>query len=296
MKGLFKKTVILLLLAAAIYIPFFTLRMVSPDEIGVVEERESGRVASVYIGRVNFVWQGALFWLYRTYEVPTTGSVSFTAMIPVPPLQDLKSGHYAVQIPLRASYVIQRESFSDREYLSDYGDTLEEHIASVIKGVLAKELDQYFRPAYRPPLLETGIDPVIGEAETRAAGELKDAGIRLSGLKRAGSPVIPDLQVYNEGLRFLADVRTLEHKNAMELIQLKMDLERGKLSDEEYYKKLYRMSRIIKQNPDIIKYIYIDKITGNGKVNLPNVMKDFPGGEGKEWPRSAVGDVDNLRP
>jgi hypothetical protein len=295
MKGLFKKLVILLVLVAAIYIPFLTVKVISPDEIGVVEDMQSGRVVSTYTGRVNFVWQGALFWLYRTCELSTSGSISFTAKLSIPPLQNLESGHYSVWIPLRAAYVIERDSFTGREYLRDYGDALDEHVASVVKGVLAKELDQYFRPVYRPPLLETNIERLIGDAETKAGAELKEMGIALTGLKRAGSVVIPDLEVYGEGLRFLADMRALEHKNAMELIQLKIDLDRGKLSDEEYFKKLNRMSKIIKQNPEIIKYIYIDKITGNGKVNLPNVMKDFPGGEGKERPRSAEGDIDNLR-
>ncbi len=295
MKFLTKLIVFLLIMGATLHIALFSVKFTAPNQIGVVEEIESGKVVGSYTGKISFVWQGALLPLYRTYEISTVRSQNITADATIPPLQDLKSGFYSVKIPIRVAYTLTRDGLFDRDLLGEYGERLDHQVAAVVKGAIAGELDSYLRPLYFPQAVEMRIGDIVESASKKAGEELGEIGIKAVRITRNGPAVIPTTVTYNEGIGFLAAMRAMEHDDAMKLIRLKNELDRGRLADAEYVKKLTALSKVLRQNPDIIRYIYIDKISANAKVILPNELYDILVGNLKNRPRHAEGDIDNLR-
>lgn len=295
MKGLFKKLFILLVLAAAVYVPLFSIQLLDEGELLAVENRETGRVIAVYNNKMNFVPWGTLFWEYRLCRFSDSRSLDFTVVIPIPPLQAMKSDHYSVKIPLRLNYRIDIAKLFDQDYCAEYGEKLDNYVKKQTDARLATELNQYLRPLYQPAKIESTINEIIGTVFQTCKEESAEQGIGIISFTKGGVPHVPDQAQFAEGLQFLAEIRQLEHKNAMAVMKLKNELALARFSDEDYYKKLGAISRLLKKNPDLIKYIYIDKLLGNVKVIIPSDLKDVVGNIGKGNFTSPDGDIDNLR-
>ena len=78
---------------------------------------------------------------------------------------------------------------------------------------------------------------------------------------------------------------------------MKKQLLKEKSEFELYLEKLTKVSSIIKDNPQILKYIYIDKMGDNIKVIISSDKTGIPGflGESNDINPGVKGDVDNLR-
>jgi hypothetical protein len=93
-------------------------------------------------------------------------------------------------------------------------------------------------------------------------------------------------------------MRDLDFSNRKQEILLSKKLIKERYENELYYEKLLKVSSMIKDNPEILKFIYIDKlgddikvIISSDKIGLPAMFSDTinnakPG---------VKGDVDNLR-
>ena len=96
-----------------------------------------------------------------------------------------------------------------------------------------------------------------------------------------GTAVLPNQQVYNEGIAHAADLRKMDKTIEKELIDVRSAMERDRIKNEQFYGKLKEISKIISANPDILKYIYIDKMAGNVNVILSSDNSGVPAHAGE---------------
>ena len=81
-------------------------------------------------------------------------------------------------------------------------------------------------------------------------------------------------------------------------MHLRNSLEKDKIASEAYYEKLSRIGNMIKDNPEILKYIYIDKLAGNIKVIISSEKNAMPVifGQDQDVKDSDLKkEIDNLR-
>jgi len=291
------KFLILLILCGSGYIALFSVHRVSSDnEIGIVEDRTNKRVARTFSKPYNFIWEGAFPNWYSVYMIPCKKTANIIIRIPIPQLEDLKGDGYTMIIPLSVDYAIDGKKFYDFEYLADGAKGLNELLAERIKGYLMKELKNYFYPVFRREALNAEMEAIIKKVYDKAALQCRDTGLELSKLDLRGTASIPDYNVFNEGQAYIALIRKNENENEIELKKLKYRLERDKIEYQEFYSRLNKISEIVKKNPDMLKYIYIEKMAEKGRI-IPSAedfgnLKIF---NDKDRPKLKKGDIDNLR-
>jgi hypothetical protein len=108
----------------------------------------------------------------------------------------------------------------------------------------------------------------------------------------------PDTKLYQEALLKNREMRELDFSNKKQEILMKRQLLKEKSEFEFYFEKLSKVSTIIRDNPQILKYIYIDKMGDNIKVIISSDKTGIPAvfGETSDNSNPGVkGDVDNLR-
>jgi len=93
-------------------------------------------------------------------------------------------------------------------------------------------------------------------------------------------------------------MRDLDFSNKKQEILLSKKLIKDKHENELYFEKLLRVSSILKDNPEILKFIYIDKMGDDIKVIISSDKTGLPAmfNESSDGTKPGVkGDVDNLR-
>ncbi len=259
-----------------LYIFLFSYIRLNSSEIGVIEDRLNDTVAGVFYNDRNFIWQGSLPWLYSVFKVPAVQSSVCNLSFTIPSLHGLNNDLYVIKVPVKASYRIQSDRFTQHQLFRDSSSGLKKYVELQISVAIARNLDFYCSPAYNPQALIANRETLVKGCKEPLALELKSDGIELISLEQAGSLVIPDQRMYDEGLTFLAEMRRLDIDENKELKRKKFSLERKKLEDAQLYTKLKELSIIIKRNPDVLKYIYIDKMSSSVKVILPSDSAGIP--------------------
>jgi hypothetical protein len=107
----------------------------------------------------------------------------------------------------------------------------------------------------------------------------------------------PDNKLVAEAIQKTKEIRDINFNIKKQEILLKREALKERGDFEFYYEKLLKISSLIKDNPNILKYIYIDKLGGNIKVIISSDKTGLPSmfGDLSESNSSVKGDIDNLR-
>ena len=258
-----------------IYLFVFCFYRLSDDRIGVVKNSASGEVILIFNDRFNFIWQGALPWVYNLNIADTSTTVLINANVAIPSLSILKDDLYSLKIPFSISYRIDRLNPPDKSFFSSK-DAIDSYVKSFVESICGSVLVNYLEPVYN----RNGI--LKNESELNAmiisgiVEKLKGAGIICDKLEIISRGYYPDEELYREGLARCRELRDLDFINMKQQISVKNGLLKDRSQYELYYEKLFRISALIKDNPEILKYIYIYKMGDDIKVIISSDKTEPP--------------------
>jgi hypothetical protein len=300
MKKFLQKTIAVILVAGIAYILFFSVEKIEPGRICVVKDLRSKtiiRVVRPVAGGFAFAWQGALPWWFLVSDMPAQRAAAIKIKIAFPELSFLKGDYYHLWVPLKVAYRINGDTFSDSSKLGNNGRDLDDQVGRFFQDELQREMAPYLAPAYQREVLAAQIESILAKAQKGLEPQCKTLGVEIKSAAVSGNLLLPDKALYNEGLAHAADLRKMERAREMDLIGVRGALERERLKNEQLFADLMKISKIISANPDILKYIYIDKLGGNVNVILssdssgvPRMLENSPK-PAKGKPR----EIDNLR-
>ncbi|HON77091.1 MAG TPA: hypothetical protein PK544_01250 [Spirochaetota bacterium] len=294
-----KKVFLIILLVAIAYTGFTSIIIVPEKSVTIVSLEHTGEVVQVCGPGVNYVMKGVLFWKICSVTFPLHNRQHIEAVIPIYPLQTLDSTYYSIIVPVSVSYTIDLvNAYITKDSVVNQKSIFLNAISNIVKNTFAGSFETYMRTGYRRNELErdfTRIFSIVFESVKKQCG---DAGIVLNDFTLSGMPVFPDERTYNSGLQYLAELRAIEKETKKELIILQGKLKKEQIKNKQLLSKLRAISTLVKDNPDLLRFLYIDKMSGNVKVIISPDKSGFPFGLGFDSVRSKKsprGEIDNLR-
>jgi hypothetical protein len=289
---------IICFLAAAGYLFYACVLRMGPEEFAVKEDRQTGEYSLLHSGWA-FEWHGIYPGRVRVMRFPKRSAESTVIGLPMPALEELKSDRYAIKIPVSFAFFVDSRALSMApERLASQKNAIAAFAGQALGGYLAKEASAYLEPVYDRNGLSRAQNDIVKKAGEKWIAFLGRAGINVTSFEISGGISLPDERLYYEGIAFLRELRELERSEKKELVALKGSLEREKLRRQEFMDKLSETSKLLKTNPDLLKYIYIDKLAGNVKVIIAPDKSGMPFGLNLAEPAGKPGqreEVDNLK-
>lgn len=295
-----KKLLVVIVILGVAYTLFASIHKIENDRMMVVEDiksRQIVRTSRPVFRDFVFVWQGALPCSYSLFEIPLRRSVSCSVKIAIPGLTGLTEDYYFIQVPLRVVYRIDGKGFSDNTLLRENCRNLDAAVVKLFEDAIGNEFGKYTALVYQRDALAAQIVPLMNKIKRDLQPEFKGMGLALVSAGVPGSVLLPEFATYTEGLQHAAELRKLDKAMQKDLIEMRGTVEREKIKNEQFYSRLLEISRIIGKNPDMLQYIYIDKMAGNVKVILSSDNTGLPGflENVKKQKKGKPRDVDNLR-
>ena len=290
-KLLLKTSVFLLI----IYCFIFSFYRLEADEYGLIKDHDN-RIITGFKNRYNFIWQGSLPWKYKIEKVGLKNSSLFNVTIQIPSLSSLTDDIYFIRIPLNVSYRINRDNLPDISYLSDKIQ-MDKYISDIASGICTTMFMDYIEPQYTRERFIVEQKRLNDDIAAEINIKLASLGIVAEKLEFILPGYYPDTKLYQEALVRNREMRDLDFSSKKQEIMMKKQLLKEKSEFEFYFEKLSKVSALIKDNPQILKYIYIDKMGDNIKVIISSDKTGIPGflGESNDNNPGIKGDVDNLR-
>ncbi len=297
MKKFFIFFLFLIIIALSGYLYLFAVKTPGEGRVGVVEDLRNRKVVKVFAGDKRFIWQGAMPWWFSTYDISLKRNVEYNITVYPPPLEKLKKSSYEIRLLYNVSYKIDPERYIDTVNSGRSSDDIDKIISSFLREISAKVVFRYYVPLYRADFLSREKDTIVKEVSASLKAKYENLVGEMTGMSLTGDIEYPDRAVYNEGKAYIKELRKLDRENEKELRRVKNRLEQVRVEEEDRYKNYREMSKIIQENPDILKYIYIDKIGGNVKVIISSdsgYPLNLESKTGKSS-RQTKGEINNLR-
>jgi len=251
-------------IAALIYIFVRAVVFVGSGVLAFVTDAEGQMLGYLHKG-VNIVPQGIISKVKINY-IPLNGSSDIDIVIPVPPLELIKSDHYSIKIPVAVNYTLDSERLSlavQKLYADSQYMPLQ--LQKRLFAIITEKLKKYLLPYYQYNLLQANLQKELVLAIAHVKESCAKDGILINEVI-TGTIYIPDYAVYIEGRKFLNELLQQEKANTLRLNALQQKLKENEINNAQYLEYLEKMSKIISKNKDILKYIYIDKLADNVKV------------------------------
>ncbi|MCP4133277.1 MAG: hypothetical protein GY754_20075 [bacterium] len=305
MNSFINKFFILLFVLVAAYCTYSSITKIEDGYLGLLEDKRSGNAVGKFYKKYNFTWQESLRWWFAVRKVDVKTSTTVNIEMPIPPLERLDGDAYTIKGKIKLDYNINREKFRKLNGLSNNKAGLQKSVKTNVMGIVRGIINPYLVPIYKRNELFAQKETILKNIELQLGDYFKRSGLDLTSFKVIDTILLPDQQVYKDGLTHLTQVRNIERKNELNLETLRSRLARKRLKDEELYNKLTSLSKIIKKNPDILKYMYIEKMADNVKVivsssgsaALPinfDAHTDAVPAKKQGTPASGNGEIDNL--
>lgn len=275
MISLIKTVLRIIFLSVFVYIALFSIYKVKDDQLGIVREIHSGQVLYSFSNDINFIRHGLLPWVYRVETVPSSGSVIIEVSIPLISSELSDENVMSVKIPLEVSYTINSEAPPEPDFFSSEIQRKEFFIkrASIICRTVLKN---YIEPVYNRNGINRNESLIMESILSGVKESLNGSGVIVDSINGAGSISLPSAELYRENLLRDAEIRAISFENKKQEMLLKNKLAKERIATDIYYENLSRMGGIIKENPEILKYIYIDKLAGNIKVIVSSEKSGIP--------------------
>ncbi len=297
MISLIKTVFRIIFISALIYVALFSIYKVEEDQLGIVRELNSGRIIYSFSNDINFIRHGLLPWIYRAEIIPAAGTAVIEVKIPLAQLIADAGSAIFLKLPIEVSYRINRGAPPESDFFNSDDDRdlfLLKRASLISHGVVKK----YLEPQYNRNGIMRDENSIIDSISSDLKDNLSRSGLVIESVKGAGSIFLPSLELYRESLRRDAEMRGIVFENKKQEVQLKNRMAKERIATDVYYENLSRMSGIIKENPEILKYIYIDKIAGNIKVIVSSEKSGFPVIFGQDQVSNESDlkkEIDNLR-
>ena len=297
LKRFVRKILILFVCIILIYAGFFGFRMLDEGFIGIVKDVRINKVVRIFIREYNFIVEGLNPLWYAVYEVPTSRSIIKELNVTIPDLSELSHSRYEIKIPISVLYEIDIDNPASIEFLWSDTEDIDAKILKIIRLICNEKLYPYISPQYKRNSLLYNIRHVTQDIRNGLEQELSTHGLLLKSFSLVGALTMPSLRDYSHGKRHIAELHKIEEINENSLKDINNKIERNKILNKQYYDKLSEISTLIKGNPDLLKYIYIDKLSD--KIMVVNSIQDIDimdvFKKRQEKMSSTHGEIDNLR-
>ena len=297
MKTLIKLLIKLVIFSSVIYGLFFSIYKSGRDEIIVLKDINQNKVIQVNTGTYNFIWQGVLPWKYNVVKMSVLNSAIINIKIIIPSLSALNDDSYIIKLPANITYRIDKTNLPDFSFLNSKLD-IENYITEKASTISQTILMSYLEPVYDKNNIIKNEKIIAEKLNSELLKKSTSFGIIIDKLEFISSGYFPDNKLYLEGVAQNKEMRELDFSNKKQEILLSKKLIKEKHENELYFEKLLRISALLKDNPEILKFIYIDKmgddikvIISSDKTGLPAMFNDSSDGTKP----GVKGDVDNLR-
>ena len=277
---------------------YLTVYKISKNEMGLVYNLRTKKLVTVFKKPYNFVWQGGCPVFFSIEKINLKRSKIFDLKIPLPLLENIKSDFYSLKFPVNLVYQLDQNSFFDYQKLGDGSLGLEADLKKILEGSWSKYLKSYFVPVYLRSKIIKDEDLLFKKIFSYLKKELQLIGINLIKLNVVGEIPYPPKKIYELGFFHLDKMRKIWEDEQGQMTLLHNKFKRDRLANEELYQKLSKMTEIIRDNPDILKYLYIDKIADKVKVLIsPNNLEiPFETGLGRDNSKvPETREIDNLK-
>jgi hypothetical protein len=297
MLSLIKTLVRILFLTVIVYTVLLTFYILDDDQLGLVRKADNDRVIYIFNDTYNFVWYGFTPWLYKIDKIPLQYSTSIEADVAILPGVVDSSGSPDIRIPLEISYKINRDSLPEPSFFESSRNR-KDYIVKSGREVCSFVLNTYIEPDYKRREIERNEETILKKIKTGLVNDLKKGGIITESIESSGSIILPSLTLYREAVLKDKEIKEIAFRNKIQEMHLKNNLEKERISSEAYYEKLGKIGDMIKDNPGILKYIYIDKLAGNIKVIVTSEKNAMPvifGQDQDDKDSDLKKEIDNLR-
>lgn len=297
MKTLIKLLIKLAVFSSIIYGLYFSLYKAGDDEIIVLRDIKNDRVVQVYTSSYNFIWQGIIPWDYHVIKMPLKNSSLVRIDVKIPALSSLNDDTYLIKLSANISYRIDKANLPDIAVLSSKTD-IEKFIIEKFTLVSETVLRKFIEPVYDRNNLFKNEKAVTDTIASETVKKIAGLGVILDNAEFISPGYYPDNKLFSEGLVQNKEMRDLDFSNKKQEIILSKKLISEKQQNELYYEKLLKISSLLKDNPEILKFIYIDKMGDDIKVIISSDKTGLPAmfNDSSEGAKTGVkGDVDNLR-
>lgn len=298
MKGLWTKILVIACIAGAVYCWLNCVVIVGDGEFAVFEDREHSEFGLLDSG-LSFLWQGVVPERLRVVVHRRRLAETMELKLAIPPLGELKSDYYRIGVPVKivADIDPRRLSIEPKRIAADR-KAVGEELKSALEAAFQRELSPYLAPLYNPNAIAANQAAISRAAIARGMEWGRSAGIDLRSIETAGGFQLPDQRTYNDGMKYYRDLQELERGNKKKLIELVAEIEKEKRLRAVYLEKLSEISRLIRANPALLKYIYIDRLAGNVRVIIAPERSGMPLGldfDDTVERAAKKGNIDNLR-
>lgn len=287
---------IIFILVCAGYVSVNCLFKIPERHIVIAQDQKNGSIFFLKPG-YNFVWQALIPQkiIIRNYNIKNEDI--FNLKINNPVFSDSESRYKFIRLDMSIEYELIFDNFNFTDLtIKQNQNIFHDLIYNNLQTVINKEIIPYFIHGYRSSLILKDEKNIVGRAVENIKSLVNNKGIKIINYKTIGGFEIPDDDAYNKELSYQNELNELEKNNKKELIIIQSKLQKEKILNIDYYNKLNEISKIIKENPDMLKYIYIDKMSDNVKVIITSDKSGMPFGLNLNDEASSVryGEIDNL--
>ena len=297
MKTLIRLLIKLVVFISLIYGLYFSLYRSNNEELIVLRELKNNKVIQVCTSKYNFIWQGVLPWKFKIDKIPVKYTSIINITFKIPSLSALSDESYLIKLPSNINYSIDKTNMPDISHMNSKTD-LETYIFNKAAIICQSVLMQYIDPKYNKDDILRDEKVISESIKSEIMKKFVNIGIIVDKYEFISPGYYPENKLYAEGLIQNKEMRDLDFSNRKQEILLSEKLIKERYENELYFEKLLKISSLIKDNPEILKFIYIDKlgddikvIISSDKTGLPAMFSDNinnakPG---------VKGDIDNLR-
>ncbi len=299
-RTIFKLSLFLIFTGAVAFGAWLSLIKVRPDELAVLEDHRRERVLAIQGEGIRFMWQGCIPVVYRVYILPLTSSQTWDASIPISSLERYEKPYFRITVPIQLSYTIVQAQVSDLNLLISGGKKLDADLRKYVLAYLSDEINSIMTHGYQREAVVSRIEPAVARVTEKLRSIYKEKGILIDGIAAVGPARLPGNDEYVRAVNELAELDRVKFENEKSLILLNQKIKEDRLWNTEQYTKLREISKIIRDNPDILKYIYIDKMSDNVKIIISSDKTGLPlsldaGLNESGQVQSKNREIDNLR-
>jgi hypothetical protein len=288
----------IIVIAAVLYSGVMGYRTAGKGHAVLAVSKSTGKPVAAYSEKHNFIPYGLIFWKYSIETTQSDYSFDIKLEVPLNPFKELNSKLYDVSVPVHVHCSVFVSELKNLSLLQNNGASCKSLIEKQASGLFAMELQPYFATMYRGNIFANNFDTVFSSIENKLKDRMAGFGVKLNSFSVNGILDYPSRAVYNEGLIHLREMRDLTRKNEKNLVLLKNSMQQDRLKTDDLYRHYREMSKIIEENPDILKYIYIDKMANDLDVIISSDKQGYPVFIDKNdtpEPVKKTGDIDNLR-
>jgi hypothetical protein len=268
---------LIILISVFVFIISNCVKYVPESSFTVLKDTRTGDVRLLSPG-IHFFIQGYYPDRIILRSFNNKNSSIYNIKIDIPPFDSLGKDFLCINVAFNVIYSINYMNINIASIQPDNGSYFYDAVGQIIKANLRSELLPYILPNYKPDSIISGIAKIRENVFNRTKEQCNAAGLEIEKFEISGQIELPLKETYDSEVKYLNELKDIEKNNKKELLILESKIFNEQKVNSSYYNKLQEISKIIKDNPDILKYIYIDKLADNVKIIITSDKTGIPSG------------------